>query len=189
MPELTVERMERYLAERFGAGVRVTGIVPLGEAAATGAAKEYGYGHPVKVEFTVGGESRAAVLETTSPGPNGHEHMADRAQMLLWDFRAYNALPRHARALDVGAFDAQGNLRSVRDAQEFFSWSITSREPATSGTSRGCRRGRRFAGWTATARTRCATTSRGSTRRRVPTRGCTRAGSARWSATASASWG
>jgi hypothetical protein len=120
LPELTRERLERYLAARFGEEVRVTGILPLGEGTASGAAKEYGYGHPVKVEFAVRGESRAAVLETTSPGPFGHEHMADRAQMLLWDYGAYNSLPRHARALDVGSFDAQGNLRSVRDAREFF---------------------------------------------------------------------
>ncbi len=120
MPELSRERLERYLAERFGTPVRVTGLRALGEGAASGAAKEYGYGHPVKVEFTVGEEPRSAVLETTSPGPFGHEHMSDRAQMLLWDYGAYNALPAHARALDVGAFDAQGNLRSVRDAEEFF---------------------------------------------------------------------
>jgi hypothetical protein len=120
LPELTRERLERYLAERFGGEVRVTGIIPLGEGTASGAAKGYGYGHPVKVEFTVRGEPRAAVLETTSPGPFGHEHMSDRAQMLLWDYGAYNALPGHARALDVGGFDAQGNLVSVRTVEEFF---------------------------------------------------------------------
>jgi len=60
------------------------------------------------------------VLETTSPGPFGHEHMADRARMMLWDHAAYNTLPRHVRSLDVGMFDREGNLRSVRDAEEFF---------------------------------------------------------------------
>ncbi len=120
MPELTSERLERYLAARFGGEVRVTGIAPLGESTASGAAKEYGYGHPVKVGFTIRGAPRTAVLETTSPGPFGHEHMADRAQMLLWDYRAYNLLPRHTRALDVGAFDSSGNLRSAQDLEEFF---------------------------------------------------------------------
>jgi hypothetical protein len=120
LPELTRQRLERYLAARFGEPARVTGILPLGEAAASGAAKEYGYGHPVKIEFTVAGVPRAAVLETTSPGPFGHDHMADRAQMMLWDYSAYNSLPRHTRALDVGAFDSQGSLKSLRDAEEFF---------------------------------------------------------------------
>jgi len=120
MPELSKERLERYLTALFHAPAAVTALIPLRESKASGAAKEYGYGHPVKVEFTVRGERRAAVLETTSPGPFGHEHMADRAQMLLWDHGAYNALPRHARSLDVGAFDRDGNLLSVGNAEEFF---------------------------------------------------------------------
>lgn len=120
MPELSKERLERYLTALFGAPASVNALVPLRESKASGAAKEYGYGHPVKVEFTIRGERRAAVLETTSPGPFGHEHMADRAQMLLWDHGAYNALPRHARSLDVGAFERDGNLLSVGNAEEFF---------------------------------------------------------------------
>lgn len=31
------------------------------------------------------GVPRVAVLETITAGPFGHEHMADRAQILLWD--------------------------------------------------------------------------------------------------------
>lgn len=120
MPELSKERLERYLTALFGAPATVTALVPLRESKASGAAKEYGYGHPVKVEFAVRGERRAAVLETTSPGPFGHEHMADRAQMMLWDHGAYNALPRHARSLDVGAFERDGTLLSVGNAEEFF---------------------------------------------------------------------
>ena len=121
MPDLARERLERYLTALFHAPVEITALVPLRESKASGAAKEYGYGHPVKVEYTVGGsERRAAVLETTSPGPFGHEHMADRARMMLWDHGAYNALPNHVRSLDVGAFDREGNLLSVADAEEFF---------------------------------------------------------------------
>lgn len=120
MPELSKERLERYLAGLFHAPVAVTALVPLRESKASGAAKEYGYGHPVKVDFTVGGKRRSAVLETTSAGPFGHEHMSDRAQMMLWDHGAYNTLPRHARSLDVGAFERDGNLLSVGNAEEFF---------------------------------------------------------------------
>ncbi|HLO10521.1 MAG TPA: hypothetical protein VK303_07570, partial [Desulfobacteria bacterium] len=93
MPELSKERLERYLTALFHAPVTITALVSLRESKASGAAKEYGYGHPVKVEFIVGTERRAAVLETTSAGPFGHEHMADRARMMLWDHGAYNALP------------------------------------------------------------------------------------------------
>ncbi len=120
MPELSTQRLERYLSALFGAQASVVALTPLAESKAAGAAKEYGYGHPVKVEFTVRGERRAAVLETTSPGPFGHEHMADRAQMMLWDHGAYNSLPRHARSLDVGAFGRDGSLVSLGNAEEFF---------------------------------------------------------------------
>jgi hypothetical protein len=120
VPKLSKERLSRYLTARFGAPATVIALSLLHEAGASGAAKEYGYGHPVKVEFSVRGERRTAVLETTSPGPFGHEHMADRAQMMLWDHGAYNALPRHARSLDVGAFDRDGNLISLGGVSEFF---------------------------------------------------------------------
>ena len=120
MPELSKERLERYLTTLFHAPVTVSALTSLRESKASGAAKEYGYGHPVKIEFTVGASQRAAVLETTSPGPFGHEHMADRARMMLWDHGAYNALPKHVRSLDVGAFDREGNLLSVSYAEEFF---------------------------------------------------------------------
>ncbi|MBI5905269.1 MAG: phosphotransferase [Deltaproteobacteria bacterium] len=120
MNGLRQERLERYLAERFHGEARVTAIVPLREGAASGASKGYGYGHPARIEFTVDGRRRTAVLETTSPGPFGHEHMADRAQMILWDYGAYNALPRHARAIDVGVFERDGRMISVREAEEFF---------------------------------------------------------------------
>ncbi len=120
MPELSKERLGRYLTALFHAPVTITALVSLRESKASGAAKEYGYGHPVKVEFIVGASPRTAVLETTSPGPFGHEHMADRARMVLWDHGAYNALPNHVRSLDVGAFDREGNLLSVANAEEFF---------------------------------------------------------------------
>jgi hypothetical protein len=120
MPELSRERLERYLATLFHTPVTVTALTSLRESKASGAAKEYGYGHPVKVEFIVGASRRTAVLETTSPGPFGHEHMEDRARMMLWDHGAYNVLPNHVRSLDVGAFDHEGNLASVAFAEEFF---------------------------------------------------------------------
>ncbi|MGE5190510.1 MAG: phosphotransferase family protein [Gemmatimonadota bacterium] len=120
MTDLDRESLAAYLASVLGAPVRVTGLVPLGETVPTGAVKGYGYGVPVLIEYEAGGEPRRAVLETTSPGPFGHEHMSDRAQMLLWDHRAYNRLPRHARSLDVGAFRKSGGLLSLGDAEELF---------------------------------------------------------------------
>ncbi len=120
MPDLDRESLASYLASVLGIPVRIAAVSPLGETVRTGAVKGYGYGVPLLIEYEADGERRRTVLETTSPGPFGHEHMADRAQMLLWDHRAYNALPLHARALDVGAFRKSGVPVSLGDAEEFF---------------------------------------------------------------------
>lgn len=120
MPDLDREKISAYLGSLAGSPVRVRALTPLGETVATGAVKGYGYGVPVLVEYDVSGERRKAVLETTSPGPFGHEHRADRAQMLLWDHDAYNRLPLHARSLDVGAFLPDGSLLSLGNVEELF---------------------------------------------------------------------
>src|SRR5262249_17950562 len=82
--------------------------------------KSYGYGTPVLIECDCDGRRRSVVLHTVSPGPFGHEHMADRAQMLLWDHSAINKLQRQLRSVDVGAFRHNGSMVSLGDAEEFF---------------------------------------------------------------------
>ena len=120
MPDLDREKLSSYLESFSGKPVRVVALTPLGETVTTGAVKGYGYGIPVMVEYEESGERRKAVFETTSPGPYGHEHMADRAQMLLWDHEAYNRLPLHARSLDVGGVVPNGTLLSLGNVEEFF---------------------------------------------------------------------
>ena len=39
---------------------------------------------------------------------------------MLWDYDSYGRLPRHVKALDVGAFDAKQALFSLAEAREFF---------------------------------------------------------------------
>src|SRR5262249_7008264 len=92
----------------------------LGEPAESAEPKGYGYGAPLRVEYEVGGRRCSAVLETVSAGPFGHEHMADRAQILLWDHKAFARLPRHVRSLDVGGFRSCGELVSLGDVDELF---------------------------------------------------------------------
>jgi hypothetical protein len=120
MLDLDREQLSSYLESLAGNPVRILTFTPLGETVSTGAAKEHGYGVPVMVEYEVSGERRKVVLETMSPGPFGHEHMADRAQMLLWDNKAYNRLPLHARSLDVGGLSRDGSLLSLANVEEFF---------------------------------------------------------------------
>jgi streptomycin 6-kinase len=120
VPDLTRERLEPYLSGILGRRVRIVAFSRLGEGARVGAVKEYGYGTPVLVEYEADGVPGRVVVETTSPGPYGHEHMADRAQMILWDRDAYGRLPRHVRAVDAGFFRKGGEPVSAGDAEEFF---------------------------------------------------------------------
>ncbi len=112
--------LEQYLRTRFGPEVTLLSYGVIGKESSKGTQKRYGYGTPVKLTFRVGHRVQSAVLETMKPGPFGHEHMADRAQAMLWDYDSYGRLPRHVKALDVGAFTDKLELFSVAGAREFF---------------------------------------------------------------------
>lgn len=113
-------QVEQYLRTVLQEAVRVQALTPLGAPHGGSDLKGYGYGTPILVDYErPDGEWRKAVLHTMSPNPFGHEHMADRAQVLLWQNSAFNQLPRHVRALDVGGIDAKGNLLSLGNVEEF----------------------------------------------------------------------
>jgi hypothetical protein len=95
MPLLKKESLERYLQHRFGPATTLLSYGPIGKESSKGTYKQYGYGSPIRATFRVGKVRRSAVLETMSPGPFGHEHMADRAQAILWDYESYGRRPRH----------------------------------------------------------------------------------------------
>lgn len=120
MPALRKQTLEHYLQTRFGPEARLLSYGIIGKESSKGSQKRYGYGTPVKLTFQVGRRIHSAVLETMKPGPFGHEHMADRAQAMLWDYDSYERLPHHVKALDVGAFDADQTLFSIAEAREFF---------------------------------------------------------------------
>lgn len=119
MPELKTEQIVRYLESLLGAPVTVLDVVVLGRSPERKALKGYGYGTPVRIDYQLAGQQpRRAVLHTISPGPFGHEHMADRAQILLWENGAFNRLPRHVRSLDVGGFQSDGTILSLGKVEE-----------------------------------------------------------------------
>jgi streptomycin 6-kinase len=120
MPELSPKNLEPYLQTLLGRPVQILGLGPLGEPLQPGTLKGYGYGVPIQIAYEVSGQRHRAVLETINSGPFGHEHMADRAQILLWSHGAYSHLPRHVRSLDVGAFQKDGPLLSLGKMEEPF---------------------------------------------------------------------
>ena len=119
MPELHEAEIEQYLRTTNGPSTTITRLRILGEPE-EGEIKGRGYGTPLLIDYAVEGKPHRAVLHTVSPGPFGHEHMADRAQMLLWDHHSFNLLPRHIRSFDAGAFRRNGTAVSLGDAEEFF---------------------------------------------------------------------
>jgi streptomycin 6-kinase len=120
MPELRPEILVAYLESLLGEPVQVIGLSPLGEPLQSGTIKGYGYGVPIQVEYEVSGQRRRVVVETMRPGRFGHQHMADRAQALLWSHTAFNRLPRHVRSVDVAAFQRDGGIVSLGKVEELF---------------------------------------------------------------------
>lgn len=93
-------------------------LSPLGGDTQSGI-KGYGYGRPLRIRFESGGRSHDRVLRTMSPDPFDHERRADRADVLLLAYDTFNQIPRHIRALDVGAFTADGRLVSMAEGEVF----------------------------------------------------------------------
>ena len=120
MPELKREGVEKYLQSVLGSPVTILAFSRLGETPADRSVKGYGYGTPVRVDYVVRGQHQCAVVHTIGPGPFGHEHMADRAQILLWEHGTFNRLPQHVRSLDVGGFTRDCGLISLGEVEEFF---------------------------------------------------------------------
>ena len=110
--------LAEYLRQVHRAPIGAVRITPLGGGRQGD--KGYGYGIPLRVDYEVAGIPRRAVLESVRPGAFGHEHMADRAQAMLWAHAAYGRLPRHVASLDVGAVRASGELVPLGNAEELF---------------------------------------------------------------------
>ena len=114
----TSDALARYLSLVHGRAVSGVRVTPLGGGRQGD--KGYGYGIPLRVDYTLDGAPQRAVVETVRPGPFGHEHMADRAQSLLWAHGAFSSLPRHVASLDVGAVRSSGELVPLGSAEELF---------------------------------------------------------------------
>jgi tRNA A-37 threonylcarbamoyl transferase component Bud32 len=121
MSEIRPEELKKYLARLFGARVELLSVTGLGgEADPEKALKEYGYGTPMRIDIDVSGVRRRLVFNTVRPGAFGHDTMPDRAAILLWEAHAFNTLPRHAPAVDVGAVTTDGSMKTLGDVKEPF---------------------------------------------------------------------
>jgi len=112
--------LEGYLASLYQAQVRVIAVRELKNEQDEGRLKEFGYGIPLLIEFTLDGKKERAVFHTMSADGFGHERRSDRARNLILDYDTFNKLHRHVRAVDVGAFTSKGKLLSLGETGEFF---------------------------------------------------------------------
>jgi hypothetical protein len=121
--KLSESALCEYLSSIYHADVELCRFWRLGSerSRASKDLKGFGYGVPYVVEFRVNNKVRCVVLETMGSEGFGHDHFSDRAQILLWQHSAFNKLPRHVHAVDVGALTTgmQG-MKSLGDCGEFF---------------------------------------------------------------------
>lgn len=121
MTELTLETIQRYLSSLKREPVEVLNLQALGQDREDKAIKFCGYGSPLRIDYQQAGQkAQSLVLHTMRPGPFGHEHMADRAQVLLWQNQTFSCLPHHVRSFDVGGIQSDGGVISIGEAEEFF---------------------------------------------------------------------
>lgn len=119
--EISVAALREYLSHIFEGSVEITGAHVLGRSGKPeDVLKAYGYGLPLRLDYTLRNESRSVVLNTVKPGGFGHENMSDRAAIMLWQAEAFKRLPRHVRAVDVGAFTIERSAKTLGDCAELF---------------------------------------------------------------------
>lgn len=123
--------LKLYLKQRFGAKAEITYVGEIGKKMEIEKKKKkekekdelkgFGYGKPIEIELKTKGKKHSLVLSSMRVQKGfGHDHFSDRAQILLWQYSAFNKLPKHVRALDVGYFTKDGELSSTYKADEFF---------------------------------------------------------------------
>ena len=121
MSEIDPGKLREYLIGLFNEEVEILGIHPLGGMDDVEfVLKDFGYGTPLKIDIKMHDTEKSIVLSTVRPGGFGHNLMADRASILLWQAEAFNQLPQHVRSLDVGAFTNRGQFQSLGDTDELF---------------------------------------------------------------------
>ena len=118
-------QIEAYLRQCLGQPVQILSVQALAAESRPSedmraTIKTYGYGRPILIRYMLDGVERRAVLRTMASNSFGHEYRADRAASLLLSYDTFNDLPRHVRALDVGALSPDGHPVSLGCGGEFF---------------------------------------------------------------------
>jgi len=121
MKQFNLKKFEKYLSSLYGGKVKILSFEGLGKKVKRKKQlKEFGYGKPYFLTFTIKGRKYSTVFQTMKPDSFGHENVWDRAQNIIFAYLTYNKLPKHAKSLDAGIITKDGNFRSLSNLQEFF---------------------------------------------------------------------
>lgn len=93
------------------------------------ALKQFGYGAPLLIEYSVDDQVIREVIHRIRPTQFGRERPDDRAAAIWLDYTTFGRLPRHVPARDIVARCGAGRLVSLREAQELLL--ITAYQPGT----------------------------------------------------------
>ncbi len=104
------EKLTGYLKARFEPTAELLEMKPLGKGV---------HGNAYQIRFKTDHADRRMILKTLFPSGFGHDHYADRAQVLLLAGANYNELPKHIKALDVVG-ESPDRLVSVGNLNEFY---------------------------------------------------------------------
>jgi hypothetical protein len=116
---ISSEKIQAYLRQVFGDTARLNWLGEIGQDGSQGM-KEFGYGKPLRIEFTAEGRPKSAVLSIMRGDKYGHQHYWDRAAILMFQHETAGRLPRHAKPLGLGYFDGNDRMHAVASPKEFF---------------------------------------------------------------------
>jgi hypothetical protein len=120
--EMQPDTRLKRLVEAALPGARIVAVEALGvDAGSSGAStKGTGYGAPLRIDLELQGARRTVVLHTATANAFGHDRRADRAAEALLAADTFGSVPRHVRALDVGAYRGDDGFVSLRGTGEFY---------------------------------------------------------------------
>jgi hypothetical protein len=118
--QIHTAEIRRYLESRLDAPVEIQEIRQLGKEEIRGAEgiKQFGFGRPLMVTYQSGEQISQIVLHRINQNAFGRERESDRVAAVWLDYKTFNLLPRHVRAIDMLYHTNGGQLNSIHDADE-----------------------------------------------------------------------
>ncbi len=119
MIHLDRSHLEDYIRAAYGPEARLLDFGDLAGLDKQGI-KKFGYGKPLLLRYSVGGQVLEGVLSVMKGDKYGHQFYWDRAAILMFQYETSARLPGHVRPLGLGYVDEAGRLCPLRGPREFF---------------------------------------------------------------------